>query len=177
MLSKNIMFKILGAIDAEGYREIRLECLRNFPDDFGTLFEDESKSESLKFDKYILSGDNSSFLMGAFLDNELIGICGHIKEIKPKSKHRGVLSHLYVKKDIQHKGIGKLLITETIKKAFDDAELELIELSVVKDNKAALKLYEDIGFERFGELGKYFKHGDKYWTIVFMYLDRQRFLR
>jgi ribosomal protein S18 acetylase RimI-like enzyme len=54
--------------------------------------------------------------------------------------------------------------------------IESIELSVVANNPAAVKLYKTIGFEIFGLQKNYFKNKDRYWDQQFMQLTRRKYL-
>ena len=65
-MNLEITYRNLNFTDKEKYREIRLECLKNYPQNFGTLYEDEINSNSLKFDKVILQNHETDFLFGAF---------------------------------------------------------------------------------------------------------------
>jgi hypothetical protein len=49
----NITYKTLSALHIDMYRAIRLECLKNYPQNFGSLYEDEVQSKQLKYDKII----------------------------------------------------------------------------------------------------------------------------
>lgn len=103
-------FRILTSKDISKYREIRLECLKNNADQFGTLYEDEVKSKSLKFDPVLQQENSKDFLYGAFQNDNLVGICGFKRETKTKTKHRGEISHMYVKEDFAGQGIGWQLL-------------------------------------------------------------------
>src|SRR4030095_16580350 len=61
-----IKFRLLDSKDRESYRQIRLECLTNYPEFFGDTYEEEINATTLKFDKALKSSDGNSFLMGAF---------------------------------------------------------------------------------------------------------------
>ena len=169
-------FRTLTAGDINAYREIRLDCLQNHPDSFGTLYENEVNSTKLKFDKVLKSKNSPSFLNGVFNKEMLIGICGFTREESAKKKHRGTICQLYVRKDYSEQSIGKQLLKFTLDTAFADETLEIIELGVVMNNQKAIKLYSDFGFISFGNLENYFKLNDQYWTIVYMALKKENYL-
>jgi hypothetical protein len=91
----NITYKTLSASHIDKYRAIRLECLQNYPQNFGSLYEDELQSKQLKFDKIIAEDNSTDFLYGAFDEEKLVGICGCIKENRVKTKHTAEISHMY----------------------------------------------------------------------------------
>ncbi|MEO8116687.1 MAG: GNAT family protein [Bacteroidota bacterium] len=170
-----IEFRILRAHDIQLYREIRLDCLQKFPGNFGTLYEHEVKSKTLKFDKVLVQENAPSFLYGAFQKEKLLGICGFSRENRIKTNHRGIISQMYVRTEFAGKGIGKHLLKLTIDQALKDHKLEQIELGVVSDNVKAIQLYSSVGFTQFGYYEKYFKHNNKYQALICMSITRENY--
>jgi ribosomal protein S18 acetylase RimI-like enzyme len=169
-------FRILKEEDIDFYRAIRLDCLQNYPDNFGTLYEDEVQAKNLTFDKIIREKDAESFMMGAFSGKDLIGIAGFYRETRTKTKHRGEINQMYVKAEFARQGVGANLLRHLLDRAFTNETLDIIELGVVEGNTTALNLYRKFGFIQFGYLEKYFKHEEKYWAMTFMFLTRERYL-
>ncbi len=168
-------FRILTADDINLYREIRLDCLQNYPDYFGTLLQNEVKAKTLKFDNVLRQENSQSFLYGAFKKEELIGICGFTREDRIKTNHRGEINQMYVRNEFAGQGIGTQLLKFTLDKAFTDEKLELIELGVVNNNEKAIKIYSNFGFVQFGHLENYFKYDNKYWAFTFMVLTKENY--
>jgi RimJ/RimL family protein N-acetyltransferase len=167
-----IKYKPLSLENLVAYRQIRLECLKNHPENFGSLYEDELHSKELKFDKIIAQNDGTDFLMGAFENGNLVGICGYIQEKRIKTKHSGDISHMYVKTEFGGKGIATQLLKKSIEQAFLDKEIEQITLGVVNSNEQALHVYRKIGFVQYGVLEKYYKYQNVYQSLVLMVLTR-----
>ena len=172
MLS-DIKYRILNSSDAESYRQIRLECLKNCPDNFGSLYEDEINAAALKFDKTILQEGSTDFLLGAFDKNTLIGICGYMQEQRMKTKHNGEISHMYVMPAYGGSGIGTSLLKLTLERAFSDADLKQITLGVVHTNTGAINIYKNNGFVQYGILEDYFKQDVGFGSLVLMVLTRE----
>ena len=170
-----IIYRTLNEGDLIAYRQIRLDCLQNHPENFGSLYENESNSKALKFDKVLKQENDRSFLFGAFENEELIAICGFTREERMKTKHRGNISQMYVRYEFGGKGIGKELLKNTLNKAFKDGSLEIIELGVVTNNKKAIQLYSHFGFKKYGQFDKYFKFENKYWDFTLMDLKRENY--
>jgi GNAT superfamily N-acetyltransferase len=114
----NITYQILSSAHLNNYRAIRLECLQNYPQNFGSLYEDEVLCSELKFDKIIRENNGKDFLYGAFDGENLIGICGNIQESRIKTKHTAEISHMYIKPNYSGKGIGGTLLRLAIEKVF-----------------------------------------------------------
>jgi RimJ/RimL family protein N-acetyltransferase len=168
----NIEYKLLTSKDLNSYRKVRLECLKAYPDFFGTSYDDEVKAKSLKFDKALLENSQTDFLYGAFDKDNLVGICGFTQENRIKTSHRGEISQMFVKKDFSGQGIGTRLLLATLNKTFHENNIELITLGVVDKNKYAIDVYKKIGFTQFGFIENYFKQGNSYCGFVFMVLTK-----
>lgn len=171
-MANEIDYRKLNPEEIELYHKIRLDCLKKFPENFGTLFEEEQKSKNFKFDKIILQKSSTDFLMGAFIDKELIGICGFIQEQRQKTRHIGELSGMYVMPEFSERNIGTGLLKATIQSAFENPILEKIILAVAAGNQIAQKLYLNNEFKEYGRLGNYFKYEGEYETQVFMVLAK-----
>lgn len=62
--------------------------------------------------------------------------------------------------EYQGKGVGTFAVNEILNHAFNDLNLHRVELTVLKTNERAFKLYEKAGFKREGTLRKvYYKNG------------------
>ncbi len=171
-----IIIRLLNATERQQYRSARLECLKNHPENFGTLFEEENNAPQLVFEKYLSDPKSENFMFGAFDGNQCIGICGFVKGTRIKTKHRGEIVQMYVNEKYSGKGIGKALLTKTIEKALQKSEIEQLVLSVVLSNQSAIKLYEQVGFAEYGIIKDYFKLNDEKWDQCFMILERERYL-
>ncbi|WP_228412016.1 GNAT family N-acetyltransferase [Chryseobacterium sp. KLBC 52] len=82
------------------------------------------------------------FVLGAYADNVLIGICTFVKS----AKNSGTIYQMYVKKEFQGKNIGQGLLEAVIHEAgrqFNDIE---ILLEVAPGNDKAYNLYRKTGF-------------------------------
>jgi RimJ/RimL family protein N-acetyltransferase len=171
-----ITYRKLRSGDESDYRRVRLEGLKKFPENFGTSYEDESKLSKLKFEEFIVNESADNFIFGAFADDRLIGIVGFIRAARTKARHCGEVVSMYVTADFHGRKVGENILRELVKAAFELAGIESIELKVIGNNSAAIKLYEKIGFETFGIRKNGFKANDRYWDQQFMQLTRERYL-
>ena len=171
-MSHQIAYRLLTIHDAERYHRIRLECLQNHPGHFGSTYEEELDLEAARFIKELTEVNNHSFWFGAFDADKLIGIAGFIQQKRMKTRHRGDLVQVYVDPSFTHKGIGKQLVALTIDKAFENADIEQILLSVVESNNKAIALYKKLGFVERGFIENYFKKDGAYSSQVFMVLPK-----
>lgn len=170
-----IIYRKLKSSEAQDFRRVRLECLQNFPDSFGTLYEDEVGKAKLYFEELIEQNPADVIFFGAFAGDDLIGIAGFVRGDRTKTRHRGEIVSMYVKPDFHGQKVGENLLRALVKAVFDLEGIEQIHLTVVADNASAVRLYERIGFETFGVQENYFKSGEKYWNQNFMQLMKENF--
>jgi len=170
--------KLTTPEEAQKYREIRLECLQNYPQSFASSFENQSKLTELAFEKYILDHNPANFVVGAFDGDQLIGISAFAQEPKAKRAHEGSVIQVYIKPTYQGKQIGKHLLNYVIQAAFALPAIEQLIISAVNENKGALRLYEQLGFEAYAIHKHYMKTSDgQYYDVTFMHLDKSKFLK
>jgi ribosomal protein S18 acetylase RimI-like enzyme len=151
--------------DASSFRAIRLEALTVNPEAFGSTFQLEDKLDVAWFASRL----ENSHVMGAFRDGELVGTAGFAIQQGPKNAHKGRLWGMYVRPSSRKLGIGRLLLTAVLDVAREN--VELVQLSVVKENRPARKLYDSLGFLEFGMEPKASKLGDQYYDEAHMALD------
>jgi RimJ/RimL family protein N-acetyltransferase len=167
-----IEYRKLGKSDKAIYRQTRLECLQKFPDNFGSLYEEESQKSPLKFEQVFENESVNDFMMGAFANEKCIGLCGFLREDRLKTRHRGEIVQMYVHPDFSGQKIGKTLLQKTIELAFQNPEIEQISLSLVANNVVAHQTYLSVGFVEYGLVKNCFKFGDHYWDLRLMMLHR-----
>jgi RimJ/RimL family protein N-acetyltransferase len=158
-----IEVRLLSLAEAALYREIRLEALRRDADAFSSTFEEEN-ARPLSFFADRLA---NSAVFGAFRGTEeLAGVAGFFVEPGPKHAHKGMLVGMYVRPDARRAGVGRLLVEAVIEHA--RSRVELIQLSVISDNRAARRLYASLGFEEYGFEKRAMKYRGRYHDEVLM---------
>ncbi len=167
-----ITFRKLLPTDSPAYRAIRLECLKNFPQYFGTSYDEQIVLPKLAWEAFIESGDPNHFTVGAFDGDSLIGICSFNRDGRGKAKHIGEIVQMYVKPEYAGKKVGMRLIQTMIAEAFSDEGVEQLLLNVVTTNISANRVYEEAGFVEYGVLKNNFKHNGEYSDQRMMVLFR-----
>jgi ribosomal protein S18 acetylase RimI-like enzyme len=167
-MSADAAIRRLRADDANSFRAIRLEALKASPEAFGSTFEIEDKLDLAWFAERL----ESSHVMGAFRDGELVGTAGFAIQQGQKNAHKGRLCGMYVRPSSRSCGVGRLLVSAVLEVAREN--VELIQLNVVRENRPARRLYESVGFLEFGMEPKALKLGDRYYDEARMALDFSR---
>jgi len=138
----NIHYRKLLPKESRIYRSIRLESLKKFPESFGADYNEALKTEKFRIEYDIENQLADRFVVGAFDNDRLIGICTFVKD----ENNRGNLYQMFVKEEYQGKNIGLNLIQKVIKEAEKQLKDIEIYLEVKNDNLKAFKLYKKAGF-------------------------------
>ncbi|MGM7703365.1 GNAT family N-acetyltransferase [Pseudalkalibacillus sp. Hm43] len=143
-----IEFRKLGSEDAADYYQLRLEGLKNYPEAFASSYEEEVNRSVGDVKKNIEMSDK--FTVGAYYGKELVGIGTFFQHTKKKMKHKGEIVGVYVSQHVQRNGIGFKLLENLVEEASKIEDLEQIMLTVMTENRSAIRSYEKIGFESYG---------------------------
>jgi ribosomal protein S18 acetylase RimI-like enzyme len=160
--------RILNGNDADAYRKIRLEGLKNSPEAFGSSYEEE-QLDPIDLYKSRLESD-TAYTFGAFEKEELAGVVTLVKETKVKLKHKASIFAMYVSPDYRGRGIGKKLMAEVVIKAQEFDDTEQLQLSVVSTNQSAKQLYTSFGFTVYGHENRALKADGIYYDEDHMVL-------
>jgi ribosomal protein S18 acetylase RimI-like enzyme len=125
------------------YRTIRLESLEKFPASFGAQYQEALQIEKFRLESDIEQQAQGRFVIGAFDNQFLVGICVFVKE----ENNTGSIYQMYVRENYQGKHIGAGLIQATISEARQRFNKIDIFLEVIPHNVKAYGLYKKIGFE------------------------------
>ena len=154
----------LSTIDAEAYRDLRLEGLAAHPEAFGASFEEEAV---LSIDDFARRLEQGNVFGARRTDtNALVGAVGLRISTASKTRHKGAIWGMYVRPDTRGSGVGAALI----KHALDYATplVEKVTLIVGAANIAAHQLYIKVGFEQYGYEKRALKIGQTYYDEVLM---------
>jgi Acetyltransferases, including N-acetylases of ribosomal proteins len=165
-----VIIRVLLESDAQQYQELRLNALLTNPEAFGSTYERENQF-TLEFVAERLRPSTDKFALGAFdKDGALIGIVSLVRETSMKTTHKANVFGMYVDKEQRGLGVGKALMIELIKMARDIEGLEQVNLCVVSNNEQAKKLYQSLGFERYGTERNALKFNEQYYDEDLMVL-------
>lgn len=160
----SFLLRRLSASDAEVYRELRLEGLRNHPEAFGSSWEEESE-KPLAFFRERLER-NVVLAAAADDDGQLLGIAALGVKQAVKLLHKGVLWGMYVRPEARGSGLAAALVERLLSEA--RGTVEEIQLTVVTSNEAAVRLYTRCGFKKYGVEQRALKVGGRYYDEQLM---------
>ena len=142
-----------------GYRSFMLSGLQKHRDCFRISPLDEVH------EPFPTLGKPDSYTLGLITTtHELAGVVsfqreGHNRE---KIRHKGLLFRMYVASEYGGRGLGRILLDETIRRARRLPDMEQINLTVIASNALAKRHYEKAGFRSFALEKNAIKDGDLY---------------
>jgi ribosomal protein S18 acetylase RimI-like enzyme len=137
--------------DAPDFYRLRLEALEREPQAFSASPEEHRAMTIDAIAKRLgsASGDRN-FVLGAIVEDRLVGMAGFYQEGGPKTRHKGHIWGVYVTEGWRGKGIARVLLSELIERVRAKPEIEQLHLAVAAGQDAAKRLYESLGFEVYG---------------------------
>ena len=142
----NVTYKRLEPRHSSQYRVIRLHSLQSNPEAYGSSYEEEAALEKLFFERCIEDKNEEYFVLGAFIDEKLIGICAVARNKLLKTRHRAELIQVFVSPEFRGKNISTNLLQAAISEAKKINGIEQLELGVSAMNKPAIAAYKKAGF-------------------------------
>lgn len=138
--------------ELSGFKSLRDEGLRLHPEAFDADLESEqSRPPESYLGRLGLSEPlGGTFLLGAWLDQQMVGMLGLERQYLPKLRHSAELNSMMVRPSHTGLGVGLQLIETCLVLARQAQGLELITLRVSTANEAAVRLYERAGFKPCG---------------------------
>lgn len=135
----------------ERFWRLRLHALRDAPEAFSSSYEETVQTplpDLVEQQRARMNAENIVFL--AVENDEFVGITGLYRETRLKTKHKGHIWGVYVLPEWRKRGVGRALMRRAIAGARGWAGLEILHLTVITSNAAALHLYESLGFVTWG---------------------------
>jgi ribosomal protein S18 acetylase RimI-like enzyme len=160
--------RVLAEADTAEFQALRLRALKEHPEAFGSSFEAEANIPLEEFAKILSSPDRPWF--GAFHNGRMMGITGLMRSQGAKTRHRAMVSGMYVAPEARGLGLGQMLVDALMAQAHSMDGLEDVSLAVTVGNDAARHIYIKSGFKPYCIDPRYLKVGSQYFDIEWMIL-------
>lgn len=138
----------LGAADAEAWRALRLQALKEEPLAFTASYEEAVKTSPAEFARRMPAEGGPVVLFGLFVEGALEGSAGFSIQPGVKLKHKGLLWGVYVRPPWRGHGYGRALVERAIAHARD--HVDLLHAAVMGEDTKARRIYRSAGFEPYG---------------------------
>ncbi|MCW7540376.1 GNAT family N-acetyltransferase [Aquabacterium sp. A7-Y] len=136
------------------YKTLRDEGLERHPESFTS----DPRTERVRSPESYLGRlgwsepMGGTFLLGAWLGDELAGTVACERELMPKVRHRASIVGMYVREKHTRRGIGRQLLAAGIELARQAEGLEILTLTVTAASERTVRMYERAGFRMYGLL-------------------------
>lgn len=162
-----VVVRPLAEADLRAYKALRDEMLQAHPDAFTSDAETEISKPALVYLGRLGEERSGHFLLGAFAGRELVGAIGCDRDTRPKVNHLAHVIGMMVRPQWRSHGVGRALLAQAMARA-RDAGIEALTLTVTAGNGAAERLYESMGFRRYGVLEDAMRHGGRSYAKAMM---------
>ena len=135
--------------DALEYRTLRLRALKEYPTVFSSSYEVEREWPSKRFADRLSEtpGSTDAFMLGCFVEDDLVGSLGFYRYEAPKEMHTGRIVAVHMAAEHQGNGYGRAMVAAALERARRIAGLTIIQLTATTTNERAKSLYASFGFE------------------------------
>jgi len=144
------------------YRKLRLESLRRSPLAFGSSFGEEAALREREWKKRM---KGAYFAMTGDVPLGMI-VCSFNKDVK--FRHIAEIFSFYVRPGCRGKGVGTALLDHALWVAKNNALIIKVRLYVNSRQRAAIRMYEKVGFMVVGRLDREMKVGGRYYEMLVM---------
>jgi len=162
--------------DYEHFYSLRLASLEECPEEFVTDAEAWKNAPRETINKLLVNSKEKSDtpIFGAWNQDELIGLIGVNRDMRPSVMHKSTLWGLYVMPGQRKQGLGSALLNEVVKTAQEISDLRLIRAVVTITSKDALSLLKKHGFKVFGQEPEAKRLNEEYYDQVYLWLPLRR---
>jgi RimJ/RimL family protein N-acetyltransferase len=162
-----MIIRRLNRYDAEAFRALRLEALRDSPTAFGSS-HDEEADRPLEWFAAELAPGAARQMFGAFIDGRLVGLVGLAPEPAVKERHRAVIRSMFVTRRARGRGVAASLLRQALDAADALPGVWQVILTVTAGNESAERLYRAHGFIAYGRLPAALHVDGRYYDDVMM---------
>ena len=147
-----VTIRRLVPADLAAYKALRDQMLEAHPESFTSDPAPERAPESYLSRLGLQHPEGGEFTLGAWQLGRLVGAVTCERDARAKVRHIGHVIGMMVRSEIRGLGIGRALLEACIAHARAADGLVMLTLTVTAGNAAAVRLYEQSGFVRYGRL-------------------------
>ncbi|MFW9960428.1 MAG: GNAT family N-acetyltransferase [Candidatus Thorarchaeota archaeon] len=145
-------------------KELLLNMVNSFSDH--VILWGNPPYDEAKIDRWMNGADKGLSLVAVY-NQKFVGISASYTNLLPRGKGIGGMM-IYLLQDFHGVGLGTIMMMKLLELA-KDRGIHRIGLEVVEDNKAAVRLYEKLGFKVEGKLvDAYYGIDEKYHNMLVM---------
>ena len=148
------LVRLLAEADLPAYKAFRDQMLAAHPEAFTSDALTELRRDAASYRTRLPGGSHGTCLFTLVLPRakQLVGAISCERELRVKVQHIAHVAGMMVLPAVQGHGIGRLLMESALLLLGKQQGIEIVTLSVTRGNMPAVKLYESLGFVRYGRL-------------------------
>ncbi len=145
MTPSTVSLRRLTTVDVPAFHALRIEMFARHPREFRSTPADAAATPLSAAAERLAS----SFVVGAYRDDVLVGMAGVTRESREKLRHSGLLWGMYVADAARGTGLGDRLVAAVLDHARAEGVTRVV-LTVMAHNARAERLYARWEFVRYG---------------------------
>jgi RimJ/RimL family protein N-acetyltransferase len=145
MPSQDLLVRPTTEADADAFREMRLEALRNHPEAYSADYDEQANFSREQWLERLRNGNTFVACEG----DTLVGMAGIFRDGTPKTQHKGKIWGVYVRPNFRGHGLAQRLVNTCVDWARAQ-QLRYVMLAVITTNTSAVNAYKKCGFAIYG---------------------------
>jgi ribosomal protein S18 acetylase RimI-like enzyme len=158
-----IIIRPLALDEWENYKRLRLEALTREPQAFGSSYTDAAQKPDIYWRDRLEAG--GSRLLFAVKGDVPVGMVAAYPKQEGPAEQAEIVS-MYVTPEERRQGIARMLLESILADLINDASLKTVSLAVNTQQRAAIALYELLGFTIAEEVSGNMGDGKRYTEYV-----------
>jgi RimJ/RimL family protein N-acetyltransferase len=152
---------------------LRLASLEQRPEAYATDAQAWKSASKATIEKLLSHSEEREDMpiLGAWVDNQLIGMVGMNRDLRPSIAHKATLWGLFVSPPYRRQHTGRALVNEILVCAQSIPGVELLRAVVNVNSVAALTLLKQCGFEEYGREPKAKKVSESFYDQIYLWYD------
>jgi len=145
------------------YKSLRLQSLKNDPIAFARTYQEDAALTDAQWQNRLQDKpDRESYMLFAQIEGKLVGMSGAIFYQGSCVEHRATIVSVYVAPEYRGQGIAKRIMQSLMDYLQKTPKIVHVQLTVNTTNLAAIKLYQELGFNKIGILEKFGKVNNEF---------------
>jgi ribosomal protein S18 acetylase RimI-like enzyme len=135
--------------DGPQFQALRLRGLLEYPTAFASSHAEEAATPTFEIARRLEHRPDAA-IFGVFAGDALVALAGVQRESMAKLAHKAFLWGVYAAPEARRQGHGRRVVAHALRYAADELGVLQVNLGVNVNQRAALSLYQSLGFEVFG---------------------------
>ncbi|KAA3665269.1 MAG: GNAT family N-acetyltransferase [Chloroflexi bacterium] len=167
------MIRELIPEDAAQFKELRQRAVEVSEGGFAIALDDWVNRSISEIQEMLQQEQDSlnDFILGAFVDNKLVGMIGFFRPTKPKLGQKGHIWGTFMSPEWRGQRLAGKLLDELIARARRLPRVTQLQLTTTNQYKAAISLYRSRGFRIIATESQVIRAGENIYDELYMTMN------